>query len=98
MFDLAVNTSEAVQMLTSRRYDLVITDMGRCSDPMAGLELLKWMRAHEVHAATIVYCSTRAVSLYAEEAISSGALLCTAGMISLLDGILQVLEQSWYFA
>ena len=97
-FDLAVNTSEAVQKTTSRQYDLVITDMGRGSNPMAGIELLKWLRTHNVRTPAIVYCSSRAVSLYGEEAINNSALLCTAGMISLLDGILQVLEQSWYFA
>jgi class 3 adenylate cyclase len=97
-FDLAMSTSEAVQKITSRQYDVMITDMGRGSNPMAGIELLQWARNHNVHTPAIVYCSSRTVSLYGEEAISNSALLCTAGMISLLDGILQVLEQSWYFA
>jgi hypothetical protein len=72
--------------------------MGRGSNPMAGLELLKWLQTHNVHTPAIVYCSSRAVGLYGEEAMNDSALLCTGGMISLLDGILQVLEQSWYFA
>lgn len=95
--DLALSTSEAITRLSSRQYTLVISDMGRGDNPTAGLELLDWMRKQNLQLPTLLYCSSRAVSLYGGDATRRGALLCTFGLISLLDAILQVLEQSWYF-
>jgi len=90
--DLAISTLEAIQKLSSGRYSFVISDMGRGDNPIAGLELLDWMRNQQWRFMTLIYCSSRAVSLHKAEAIKKGALLCTAGMISLLDGILQVIR------
>jgi class 3 adenylate cyclase/CheY-like chemotaxis protein len=94
--DQVLSTSEAVAMLTSRAYTLVVTDMGRGSNPTAGIELLRWMRSQSTPTPTVVFCSSRGVGLFGSEAIKTGALLCTAGFISLLDGILQITEQSFY--
>jgi hypothetical protein len=55
------------------------------------------MRRHSCPTPTIVYCSNRAVEVHGADATTSGALLCTSGFISLLDGILQVVEQSFYY-
>ncbi len=95
--DLALSTIEAIRKLSSSRYAVVISDMGRGNNPVAGLELLDWMRNQKgSRFLTLLYCSSRAVSLHKTEAIRKGALLCTAGMISLLDGILQVIRyQNW---
>jgi len=101
--DLAVSTQEAIHKLSSSRYSLVISDMGRGDNPVAGLELLDWMNNQNWRFMTLLYCSSRAVSLHKTEAIKKGALLCTAGMISLLDGILQVIRyrnwagQGWHW-
>jgi class 3 adenylate cyclase len=96
-FDLALTTTEAESKLSSHRYSLIISDMGRGSNPIAGIELLESMQSRHIACPTLVYCSSRAVSLYSEDAVKKGALLCTAGVISLLDGVLQILEQSVYF-
>ena len=97
LLDLATSTFDAVNKLSSRQYTLVVTDMGRGSNPTAGIELLEWMQRHSCPTPAIVYCSNRAVEDYGAEASTSGALLCTSGFISLLDGILQVVEQSFYY-
>ena len=95
--DLATSTSDAVNKLSSRPYTLVITDMGRGDNSTAGIELLDWMRRHASRTPAIVFCSSRAVEVHGAEASKSGALLCTSGFISLLDGILQVAEQQFYY-
>jgi class 3 adenylate cyclase/CheY-like chemotaxis protein len=95
--DLATSTSDAVNKLSSSPYTLVITDMGRGDNPTAGLELLDWMRGHAPRTPAIVFCSSRAVEVHGVQASKSGALLCTSGLISLLDGILQVVEQQFYY-
>jgi CheY-like chemotaxis protein len=95
--DLATSTSDAANKLSSRPYTLVITDMGRGDNPTAGLELLDWMRGHVPRTPAIVFCSSRAVEVHGVQASKSGALLCTSGLISLLDGILQVVEQQFYY-
>jgi class 3 adenylate cyclase/CheY-like chemotaxis protein len=91
--DLAVSTLDAIQKLSSSRYALVISDMKRGSSPVAGLDLLDWMNGQKgMRFLTLLYCSSHAVSLYEAEAKKRGALLCTAGMVSLLDGIFQVIH------
>lgn len=90
-FVLATSTRQAIRRLNRITYDLVITDMGRGENPTAGLELLEWMLASRVPSPRFVYCSSRASSVYGEQAVELGASLCTPGMISLFDGIFQVL-------
>lgn len=96
--DLALSTSEAIRKLSANRYSIVITDIGREDNPIAGLELLEWIQNREISIPTIVYCSSRGAATYGTDSIEKGAALCTAGVVSLLDGILQVIEQLWYFS
>jgi class 3 adenylate cyclase len=95
--ELVLNTSDAIQKLALRSYTLVISDMGRDGNPTAGIDLLEWLQQQPGSPPAIIFCSSRGVSLYGLEAVETGALTCTAGLISLLDGILQVVEQSLYF-
>jgi class 3 adenylate cyclase/CheY-like chemotaxis protein len=91
--DLAQTTLDATLKLKSTPYTAVISDMGRGDNPVAGLELLEWMKQQpRQRSLALIYCSTRALGLYKTEALKRGALLCTAGMISLLDGILQIMR------
>jgi class 3 adenylate cyclase/CheY-like chemotaxis protein len=95
--DVAVSTSEATSKISVHPYSLILSDMGRGNNPVAGLELLDWIRAQGTHIPTIIYCSSRAVSRYGQEAMAKGAVLCTAGLVSLLDGMLQVFEYLWHY-
>lgn len=91
--DMSLSTAEAVSRISAHPYYLILSDMGRGDNPVAGLELLDWLRTQGLFIPTIIYCTPRGVSRHGEDALAKGALLCTAGFVSLLDGILQVLQQ-----
>jgi len=95
--DLELSTSGGMNRMTSSSYTLIISDMGRGTIATAGIDLLEQLQLQPAPPPVIVYCSNRGVSLYGGEAVETGALICTAGLISLLDGILQVMEQSLCF-
>jgi len=83
-FDLAVNTSQALGYLMKEEYDLVITDLGRGGDPMAGIVTIR-----EINSAfgspppIVVYSSYRAVKEFGQDAKQEGATLVTSSLRSL---------------
>lgn len=91
--DLAVSTQEAKKLLTEKRYFLIITDMGRGQNSTAGLELLEWRKAQGLATPTFLYASSSAIALHGEQATSQGCTLCTAGVVTLIDGIYHVLRE-----
>ncbi|MBI4025113.1 MAG: hypothetical protein HY360_09040 [Verrucomicrobia bacterium] len=90
--DLALTTDEALRRMQSCEYALTITVMGRGQNGTAGIELLQVMRRHSIPTPAVVYCSSSAAAYYGEQATANGALVCTAGTVTLLDTILQVVE------
>lgn len=90
---LASSTGQTMELLAKRRYFLIITDMGRGENTTAGLDLLRWRKAQEIATPVILYASTSEVAMYGEDARAEGCALCTAGVVSLLDGVYQVLRE-----
>lgn len=91
--DTVTSTEQGLQALDREEYQIVITDMGRDDNATAGLDLLRDMRRAERHVSAIVYSSSRAVSRYGDEAEKCGAILSTAGLFTLLDGVHQLLAR-----
>jgi class 3 adenylate cyclase/CheY-like chemotaxis protein len=89
--DLATSTRQAIQLLRGTRYCLIISDMGRGADTTAGLDLLRWQTANGFGTPTFIYSSASAIATFGELARAEGCSLCTAGLVTLLDGVLQVL-------
>lgn len=91
--DVATDTESALEMMRGQQYILVISDMSRGNDEVAGLTLLQRRRAAGLFAPTFVYASPSAIGFYGDEAREAGAILCTAGLISLFQGIHSVLSE-----
>ena len=91
--DVVLSTREAKDRLTQTRYFLIITDMGREQNATAGLELLQWRKSQGLATPVFLYASPSAIAVYGEQAIADGCALCTSGVISLLNGIYQVLRE-----
>lgn len=51
----AASSDDAMRLLSMYRYDAVISDMGRNGNPLAGLELVKEMRAQEHYTPFVLY-------------------------------------------
>jgi len=81
----ALDPESAVAILRTQAVDLIVADLGRGRDPVAGLELLRWIREERLpRRPAVVFASTGAASEYGEEAIALGAAGCTAGTVELL--------------
>lgn len=90
--DSATSTSAAQAKIDATNYLLVITDMVRTGAPTAGLDLIDWLTTHVRPAPVYLYASPNAVWAHAEAAREKGCLLATAGLITLLAGIKQLLD------
>lgn len=84
------STAEALAALDRRHFDLIISDMGRGSDPRAGYELLENVRARDGTVPYFIFSSGDKPE-YRKEAKARGAQLSTNDMIELIDVTVQVL-------
>jgi hypothetical protein len=85
-FVLAVSTDQALQQLQSRRFDAIISDMGRPPDSRAGYTLLKAVRDGGDQTPFFIYAGSRDAA-HLREAISRGA----QGSTNRGDELLQML-------
>lgn len=90
-FTLALTTEQGMKNLTSAKYDLVISDMGRGPDGQAGIHLLQQMREAKMHVPTIIFASRGAIAMYGEETKRLGAQYATASGNILLQGMVELL-------
>lgn len=76
-FDLAGSTEEALQKLSSKEYDLVVTDMGRVEsknfNPAAGTDLLRELVKLPRRPKAAVFSSREGLQRFGEEARKLGA-------------------------
>jgi DNA-binding NtrC family response regulator len=56
-FELATSTEMALKILSSAKFDVIISDMGRPPDPRAGYTLLKAVRAKGDHIPYFIYAA-----------------------------------------
>ncbi len=75
--DTAVSTAEAARLFESRRYDYVISDMGRLEggafNSRAGLDLLSIVRARNPAVPFVFFSSPKALDAYGQQALALGA-------------------------
>jgi class 3 adenylate cyclase/CheY-like chemotaxis protein len=89
---VTTNTQEAMDQIRERNFLFAITDMGRKDNTTAGLAFISQCRLDGKFFPIIVFTSERASNFYGDDAIEAGASLCTAGFVSLLVGIDEVLQ------
>jgi CheY-like chemotaxis protein len=91
--DLALSTAEAKALFEKNTYRYVLSDMGRLEqgrfNPVAGIELLKYVREKNKTIPFVIFCSSRAVNIYKEEALMAGATAITSSPTE-LSGILNL--------
>lgn len=95
--DLALSTREALNLFKRRRYDIVLSDMGRKEGardvPDAGVQLTQELRAIAPGIPLIIYCSSRARDAFAERAARAGATHVTSSAIDLYGQIDALIAQ-----
>ena len=72
--EIAMSTEQAIDMLHRRRFDLVISDMGRPPDARAGYTLLSKMRGQKIHIPFLIYAAGGNLPAHKMEAFSMGAI------------------------
>jgi CheY-like chemotaxis protein len=91
-FDLAINTSQALDCLSRRNYDLIISDMRRGSERDAGLLMIQEIKRVVHHPPPIfIYASDIPVE-YAEIAKYKGASFVTSSTRNLILKMIETIN------
>jgi CheY-like chemotaxis protein len=93
-FDIAFNTEQGIELFIDNKYDLIITDMKRGSEPDAGLKLIKQVKQLDTANITpiVVFTSYYSVEKYGSEVMKLGALYLVTGFSNLVSLISQIFE------
>lgn len=95
--ETSLDTSDALEQVRARSYDLVISDMGRPGDSRAGYTLLDALRQSGDRTPVIIYAGSRAPE-HVKEAQSHGAMGCTNSpqeLILLASAALSARHEAW---
>jgi len=71
---IATTTEQALEVLRQKRFDLVISDMGRPPDDRAGYTLLSEMREQKIRVPFLIYAAGGNLPAHKMEALSRGAI------------------------
>jgi len=92
-FILAGSTDEALSLVSNKKVDAIISDMGRPPDARAGYTLLDELRARGVKIPFIIYAGSRSPEHVAESR-QHGAIGCTNNPYELFEYVVEALRQS----
>ena len=84
------DSKAATTALQGRRFDLVISDMGRGDNQRAGYDLLKYLRASGIDVPYFIF-SSGDTPQFRREAKDLGAQLSTNDMLELIDNVVAYL-------
>jgi len=87
----ATNTEQAIDILRTKRFDLVISDMGRPPDQRAGYTLLSKMHELKIHIPFLIYAAGGSIPEHRIEAMNRGARGSTNRATELFEMALRVL-------
>lgn len=88
--DLSTSTTDALEKIRRRSYDLIISDMGRPPDSRAGYTLLDNLREAGDNTLFIIYASSRAAE-HVKEARQHGAIGATNSPQELISMVTKAL-------
>jgi CheY-like chemotaxis protein len=93
-FDIAIDNESAYDLLKKNKYNLVISDMGRHSQNMAGIFLIKNINQMPINTKppVIFYASEKSISMYGSLARGEGALYATSSAKDLVMAINQIIS------
>jgi CheY-like chemotaxis protein len=90
VFTLAGSTADALQILSSRRFAAIISDMGRKEGPREGYKLLEALRAHDKTTPFFIYSGSNAPE-HRREASMRGAQGSTNSAEELVEMVTRAL-------
>jgi CheY-like chemotaxis protein len=92
-FDIAIDNEDAYELLKKNKYNLVISDMGRNSQHMAGVVLIKNIKQMPIDPKPpiVVYASEKSISMYGSLARTEGAILATSSARELIIMMNQII-------
>lgn len=90
--DMATNSEEALKILANAKYDVVLSDMARGQDPLAGLDFLQKLRELDRSTPVIFYIGV----IDLDKGVPGRAFGLTNRPDELLHLILDVLERKSY--
>ena len=92
-FDIAIDNEYAYELLEKNKYNLVISDMGRHSENMAGISFIKYINKMSINPKppVILYASQKAIDMYGSLARTEGAILATSSARELIMMINQII-------
>jgi CheY-like chemotaxis protein len=92
-FTLALSTAEALEMLSSRRFAAIISDMGRREGPREGYVLLEALRKVDTQTPYFIYAGSNAPA-HKREAAARGAQGTTNNPRELFDMVMRALPEN----
>jgi CheY-like chemotaxis protein len=90
-FTLALSTSEALEILSKRRFAAIISDMGRKEGPREGYVLLESVRSNDKDTPFFIYASSNAPE-HKKEAAERGAQGCTNSAQELFEMVIYAIQ------
>ena len=90
---ISLSTNDALAKLEHRKYDRIISDMGRPEGNKAGINLTKRIRADDKEIPIIIFCGGRAARNLREDALKAGANEITSSTTQLLRAL--DLKRDW---
>lgn len=92
-FDIALNTSQALDYLSNEEYTLVISDIGRVLEPDAGVRMIREIKRHFGSPPPIlIFSSRQAIGVFGKNAKDEGASLITSSTRNLVVKMTEVLN------
>ena len=92
---ICTSTENALQLLRSERYDVIISDMGRPPDPQAGYTLLAKIQEMKITTPYIIYAVGGNDPKHQAEALSKGAFGSASGPSRLLELVMRALTGTY---
>lgn len=92
-FELSTSTEDALRQLDRRRFDAIISDMGRGEERQAGYQLLERLRQTDRSTPFVIYAGTSAVR-HRDEALARGAQGSTNSPKELMALVIQAIQGS----
>jgi CheY-like chemotaxis protein len=87
----ATSTAEAVAKFESKKFDRIISDMGRNESGQynrtAGISLINQIRSIDRNIPIVIYSSSRTAQTYRQEALAAGANEITSSAMTLLNAL-----------
>ncbi len=92
-FTLSTSTEDALKLLSKKMHDVIISDMGRPPDKLAGYTLLEKIKERQIDTPFIIYASSRSPEHVAESR-RKGAIGCTNNPQELFEMVVDAIKNA----